>query len=122
MAASDYEPVIGLEVHAQLLTRSKIFCGCSTAFGREPNTQVCATCLGLPGALPALNRGAITTMLVEARDRRDVKCKPRDEHERDRHEAAKPKVTLVSISLAYVFAQYRMQRVTVDHLGERDQA
>ncbi|MFL5409932.1 MAG: Asp-tRNA(Asn)/Glu-tRNA(Gln) amidotransferase subunit GatB [Myxococcales bacterium] len=56
----DWECVIGLEVHAQLLTRTKIFCGCSTAFGAAPNTQVCAVCLGLPGALPALNRGAVT--------------------------------------------------------------
>ena len=54
-----YEPVIGLEIHAQLLTASKIFCGCSTAFGAEPNTHVCPVCLGLPGALPVLNRAAV---------------------------------------------------------------
>src|SRR5438128_7565292 len=54
-----FEPVIGLEIHAQLLTASKIFCGCSAAFGGEPNTHVCPVCLGLPGALPVLNRAAV---------------------------------------------------------------
>jgi aspartyl-tRNA(Asn)/glutamyl-tRNA(Gln) amidotransferase subunit B len=54
-----YEPVIGLEVHAQLLTRSKIFCGCSTTFGEEPNTQTCPVCTGQPGSLPVVNRKAV---------------------------------------------------------------
>ncbi len=52
----EYEPVIGLEVHAQLLTRSKIFCGCSTTFGGAPNSHTCPVCLGMPGVLPVLNR------------------------------------------------------------------
>jgi len=64
MAASScretaYEPVIGLEVHVELQTRSKIFCPCSTAFGAPPNTQVCPVCLGMPGVLPVLNRRVV---------------------------------------------------------------
>jgi aspartyl-tRNA(Asn)/glutamyl-tRNA(Gln) amidotransferase subunit B len=54
-----FEPVIGLEIHAQLLTTTKIFCGCPTAFGAPPNTHVCQVCLGFPGSLPVLNRRAV---------------------------------------------------------------
>src|SRR5712671_6780525 len=56
---SAFEAVIGLEIHAHLLTASKMFCGCSAAFGGEPNTHICPVCIGLPGALPVLNRAAV---------------------------------------------------------------
>jgi aspartyl-tRNA(Asn)/glutamyl-tRNA(Gln) amidotransferase subunit B len=56
---SDYEPVIGLEIHVQLKTRTKMFCGCRVTFGDPPNTHTCPTCLGLPGALPVANRRAV---------------------------------------------------------------
>ncbi len=59
----EFEPVIGLEVHAQLKTRTKIFCSCATAFGAPPNTQVCPVCLGLPGVLPVLNRAVVECAL-----------------------------------------------------------
>src|SRR5688572_6078553 len=54
-----YEPVIGLEVHAQMLTKSKAFCTCTTAFGAPPNTNVCPICLGHPGTLPMLNENLV---------------------------------------------------------------
>jgi aspartyl-tRNA(Asn)/glutamyl-tRNA(Gln) amidotransferase subunit B len=55
----DYELVIGLEVHTQMKTKTKIFCSCSTAFGRSPNENTCPVCLGLPGVLPVLNKQAL---------------------------------------------------------------
>jgi aspartyl-tRNA(Asn)/glutamyl-tRNA(Gln) amidotransferase subunit B len=65
-AQAKYEPVIGLEVHVQLLTATKIFCSCSTRFGDPPNTNVCPVCLGHPGALPVLNRKAVDFAVLAA--------------------------------------------------------
>jgi aspartyl-tRNA(Asn)/glutamyl-tRNA(Gln) amidotransferase subunit B len=65
-AAEPYTTVIGLEVHVQLQTRTKLFCGCPTTFGAPPNTQVCPTCLGLPGSLPVMNRQAFELALRAA--------------------------------------------------------
>src|ERR1700694_4564897 len=56
---SKYQPVIGLEVHVQLATATKIFCSCPTSFGAPPNTNVCPVCMGMPGALPVLSRAAV---------------------------------------------------------------
>ena len=62
-----YQPVIGLEVHVQLLTATKAFCGCVNQYGGEPNTHCCPTCLGLPGALPVLNRQAVEFAVLAAK-------------------------------------------------------
>ncbi len=62
-----YQPVIGLEVHVQLLTKSKAFCGCINEYGGEPNTHTCPTCLGLPGALPVLNKQAVEFAVLAAK-------------------------------------------------------
>ena len=59
MAREDYEVIIGLEVHAELSTKTKIFCSCKTDFGAEPNTQICPVCMALPGALPVLNEKVV---------------------------------------------------------------
>lgn len=72
----EFEPVIGLEVHAQLLTDSKIFCSCSTKFGGDPNSQVCPICLGMPGVLPVLNKKALE-FAIRAALATDCKVSPK---------------------------------------------
>ena len=66
MVESNYEAVIGLEVHAQLLTESKIFCRCSTRFGERPNSHTCPVCLGMPGVLPVINRRVVEYAVMAA--------------------------------------------------------
>ena len=63
--SKEYETVIGLEVHVELSTKTKIFCGCSTAFGGAPNTHTCPVCTGMPGSLPVLNKGVVERAIDE---------------------------------------------------------
>jgi aspartyl-tRNA(Asn)/glutamyl-tRNA(Gln) amidotransferase subunit B len=62
-AITRYDPVLGLEVHVELGTETKMFCGCRTDFGAPPNSQVCPVCLGLPGSLPVVNREAVESAI-----------------------------------------------------------
>ena len=64
-----FETIIGLEVHAQLNTKTKIFCSCSTHFGDAPNSNVCTVCLGLPGALPVLNKEVVKKYALQFKER-----------------------------------------------------
>jgi len=77
----EYEAVIGLEIHVQLNTRTKMFCGCANQYGSEPNTNVCPVCLGYPGALPVPNREAVLLTILAGRM---LECKIPDHCEFDR--------------------------------------
>ena len=59
----DWELIVGLEVHVELSTQTKLFCGCANKFGAEPNTNVCPVCLGLPGSLPVMNEAVVTSAM-----------------------------------------------------------
>src|SRR4029450_2060769 len=107
--SSEFEPVIGLEVHAQLLTKTKAFCGCSTAFGARPNTNVCPVCLGLPGSLPVLNREAVRMAGRIGRARWGA---------RSRRRASSPRKTSFYPDLprGYQISQYDQPLCTEGHL------
>ena len=79
--ATEFETVVGMEVHVELLTRTKVFCGCLTEFGRPPNTQVCPVCLGMPGSLPVLNKRAFE-FAMRAALALNCKIAPRTQFER----------------------------------------
>jgi aspartyl-tRNA(Asn)/glutamyl-tRNA(Gln) amidotransferase subunit B len=103
-----YEPIIGLEVHVQLLTRTKIFCGCSTRFGDPPNANVCPVCLGLPGTLPVLNKRAVEMAM---RASLALNCTVHD-HSR----FARKNYFYPDLPKGYQISQYELPLATKGHL------
>src|SRR5437868_8269335 len=103
-----YEPVIGLEVHVQLLTRTKIFCGCSTRFGDPPNTNVCPVCLGLPGTLPVVNKRAVEMAMRAALA---LNCTV---HEHSRF--ARKNYFYPDLPKGYQISQYELPLATAGHI------
>src|ERR1700704_2586177 len=113
---SKYEPVIGLEVHVQLLTKSKIFCGCANRFGDAPNSNVCPVCLGLPGSLPVLNKRAVEMAM---RASLAIHCTV---HEHSRF--ARKNYFYPDLPKGYQISQYELPLATggwieIDHAGAR---
>jgi aspartyl-tRNA(Asn)/glutamyl-tRNA(Gln) amidotransferase subunit B len=111
-----YEPVIGLEVHVQLLTNTKIFCGCSTRFGDAPNSNVCPVCLGLPGTLPVLNKRVVE---MAARASLALHCTV---HEHSRF--ARKNYFYPDLPKGYQISQYELPLATggwleVEHVGKK---
>ena len=106
--AARYEAVIGLEVHVQLLTRSKIFCGCSTRFGDAPNVNTCPVCLGLPGTLPVLNRRAVELAIEAALA---LNCRV---HEHSRF--ARKNYFYPDLPKGYQISQYELPLATEGHI------
>jgi aspartyl-tRNA(Asn)/glutamyl-tRNA(Gln) amidotransferase subunit B len=111
-----YEPVIGLEVHVQLLTKTKIFCGCANRFGDAPNSNVCPVCLGLPGSLPVLNRSAVEMAM---RASLAINCTV---HEHSRF--ARKNYFYPDLPKGYQISQYELPLATggwveIDHGGAR---
>src|SRR6201987_6152635 len=110
-----YEAVIGLEVHAQLLTKTKIFCGCSTRFGDAPNANTCPVCLGLPGTLPVLNKRAVEMAM---RASLALKCTV---HDRSRF--ARKNYFYPDLPKGYQISQYELPLATggfveIEHVGK----
>ena len=111
-----YEPVIGLEVHVQLLTKTKIFCGCANRFGDSPNSNVCPVCLGLPGTLPVLNRRAVEMAMLASLA---INCTV---HEHSRF--ARKNYFYPDLPKGYQITQYELPLATggwieIDHAGAR---
>ncbi|WP_457553005.1 Asp-tRNA(Asn)/Glu-tRNA(Gln) amidotransferase subunit GatB [Desulfobacula sp.] len=107
-----FEPVIGLEVHAQLKTKTKIFCGCSTQFGKSPNANTCPVCTGMPGVLPVLNKKAVTFAIKTALA---THCKINKESRFDRKNYFYP-----DLPKGYQISQYALPIAEHGYLGIKD--
>jgi aspartyl-tRNA(Asn)/glutamyl-tRNA(Gln) amidotransferase subunit B len=108
--APDYEPVIGLEIHVQLATRTKMFCSCALGFGEEPNTRTCPVCLGLPGSLPVVNAQAIRYGLMMALAF-EAEIAPRSVFARKNY-------FYPDLPKGYQISQYDLPLCTGGHLGD----